>query len=83
LPTDEPDDQLRSTTYGVIKGAMTQMTPTAMKAMHPIGSVYTFNKTYTWHSGRGLLQFRRGQSYYLDPPLKAALLAAGAPITAA
>ena len=30
-----------------------------------------------------LLQFHRGQSYHLDPPLKAALLAAGAPMTAA
>lgn len=83
MPTDDPDDQLRATTYGVVKGAMTQMTSATMKTIHPAGSVYTFTKAFTCHSGRSLLQFHRGQSYHLDPPLKAALLAAGAPMTAA
>ncbi len=83
MATDEPDDQLRTTTYGVVNGAMTQMTPAVMKATHPANSVYTFSKSFTWNNGRSLLQFHRGQSYHLDPPLKAALLAAGAPITLA
>ncbi len=83
MPTDEPDDQMRTTTYGMANGKMTQMTAATMKATHPMGSVYSFAKTFTWHSGRSLLQFHRGQSYHLDPALKAALLAAGAPMTAA
>ena len=83
MATDEPDDQLRTTTYGVIKGAMTQMTPATMKATHPAGSIYTFSQSFTLQRGRALLQFHHGQSYYLDPALKAALLAANAPITAA
>ena len=83
MATDEPDDQLRTTTYGVMKGAMTQMSPSTMKATHPTGSIYTFSRSFAWQSGRALLQFHRGQTYHLDPALKAALLAANAPITAA
>jgi len=83
MAADEPDDQLRTTTYGVVKGGMTQMTPATMKELHPAGSIDTFAKSYTWHVGRTLLQFHRGQSYHLDPTLKTALLAANAPIVAA
>jgi len=83
MANDEPDDQLRTTTYGVVNGAMTQMTPTVMKATHPANSIYTFSKAFTWNTGHGLVQFHHGQSYHLDPSLKAALLAAGAPITPA
>ena len=83
MATDEPDDQLRTTTYGVVKGGMTQMTPATMKATHPAGSVYTFSRAFTLQNGRTLLQFHRGQTYHLDPALRATLLAANAPITAA
>jgi hypothetical protein len=83
MAADEPDDQLRTTTYGVVRGAMTQMTPSTMKSLHPANSIYTFSKAFSWNTKHGLIQFHRGQSYYLDPALKAALLAAGAPITAA
>jgi hypothetical protein len=83
MTTDDPDDQLRTTTYGVVHGAMTQMTAATMKTLHPANSIYTFSKAFTWNTGHAVLQFHHGQSYSLDPALKAALLAAGAPITAA
>ncbi len=83
MATDEPDDQLRTTTYGVVNGAMTQMTAVTMKASHPANSIYTFSRAFTWNTGHGMIQFHRGQSYCLDPALKAALLAAGAPVSAA
>jgi hypothetical protein len=82
-PSDDPADQLRTTTYGVLNGVHTQLTAAAIKSSHPANSVYTFAKSYTFSWRGAHLQYRRGQSYHLDAALKAALLAVSAPMTAA
>lgn len=83
MTTDDPDDQVRSTTYGMVNGRLVQMSATSMKTTHPANSVYVFSRPYTLHFQHGIVQFHRGQPYCLDPLLKAALLAAGAPMTLA
>lgn len=83
MTSDDPGDQLRSTTYGVINGRLAQMSTTAMKAIHPLNSVYVFSQAFTFNFNHGLLQFHHGQPYSLDPALKAALVSAGAPMTLA
>ena len=67
----------------MIGGVMAAAQPAALKAASPANSVYTFSISYVYHWGNGPLTFRRGCSYTLDPRLKAALLAAGAPMVAA
>jgi hypothetical protein len=83
MASPEPQDQLRTTTPGVINGCVTQLTAATMKATMPSGSVYTFTTPYSFHFEKKLVQFHQGQPVHLDAKLKAALLAAGAPMTAA
>lgn len=83
MASPEPQDQLRTTTPGVINGCVTHLTAAAMKATMPTGSVFTFNTPYSFHFEKKLIQFHQGQPVHLDPKLKAALLAANAPMTAA
>lgn len=82
-PGDTPADQIRTTTYGAVNGELSQMTAATMKATHPANSVYTFTKQYAFFWQGQHLQYHKGQSYHLDPTLKAALLAVSAPMTAA
>ena len=81
----EGDQQ--TTAVGVINGVHTSMTAAVMKSIAPAGvSTYTFTKSYTFHNpvpNGQPLDFRRGVSYHLDATLKAALLAASAPMVAA
>lgn len=83
MVSDDPPDQVRNTTYGVIRGQMLQMNAALMKTVHPANSVYVFSSPFCFHYNRGVVQFRRGQPYCLDAPLKAALVAAGAPMSLA
>ena len=83
MTNDDPADQIRTTTYGVIRGALTQMSAATMKATHPANTVYVFSQPFTLFFNHGIVQFRRGQPYCLDPALKAALTTAGAPMSLA
>ena len=67
----------------MIGGVVAVATPAVLKAVAPANSVYTFSTGYVYHWGSGPLTFRRGFAYALDPRLKAALLAAGAPMAVA
>ncbi len=67
----------------VVGGIQAVATATALKAVAPANSVYVFNSAYGFHWGQGPIAFRRGFAYTLDARLKAALLAANAPMAAA
>jgi hypothetical protein len=75
-------DQNTSSTI-VINGIHTSTNAAQLKTIAAAGTVYTFTASYR-HAYKGQhLDFRKGVSYVLDPNLKAVLLAAGAPMTAA
>jgi hypothetical protein len=75
-------DQSTLTTV-VMNGTHTSVNAAQLKSMAAAGSVYTFTTSCS-HVYKGQhLSFRKGVSYVLDPTLKAALLAEGAPMTLA
>ena len=76
------DDQATCATL-VNKGTHTSVNAAQLKAACPPGTVYTFTKAFNHVYNGQHLGYRKGVSYYLDPTLKAALLALGAPMVAA
>ena len=77
------EDDQNKTAIMVINGVHTAVSATQLKFRSPIGSVYTFTATYR-HSFKGQhLDYRKGVSYALDPALRTALLALGAPMVIA
>jgi hypothetical protein len=77
------DDQSKLGTV-VLQGSMhASVNAAQLKAIAPAGSVYTFTASWS-HSYKGQhLSYRKGMSYSLDPTLRAALLAAAAPMVVA
>ena len=67
----------------VIDGATTNLTTAQLKAASPANTVYTFSTFYSLVYNGQTVSFRPNYPYVLDASLKAALLAAGAPMTAA
>ena len=67
----------------VANGIMSVATAAALKAISPASTIYTFTANFTHVFNGAHLNFRAGESYYLDASLKAALLAASAPMVAA
>jgi hypothetical protein len=81
----EGDQQ--QTAYAIVNRIVAAQSPAQIKAAQPASSTtYQFTASYTFHypaTGTGSpLSFRKGVAYSLDPALKAALLAAGAPMVA-
>lgn len=61
-------------------GTLTIVSPAALRAAAPAGSVYLAEASFS-RAGQGELQhFRAGTAYILQGEVKAALLASGAPI---
>ena len=79
---DQPTSQT-----GVVNGVHVSMNAAAVKAIATTtATTYTFTKAYTFHNpvpNGTPLSFRAGVSYQLDTALKAALLAASAPMVLA
>ena len=83
-PIYEGDQQTTQT--AVVNGCHTSLNAAAVKASVTNGAAaYQFTASYTFHNpvpNGGPLSFRKGVAYSLDPALKAALLAASAPMVA-
>ena len=76
------DDQSKTTTF-VVNGVHASVNAAQLKANSAVGSVYTFTAAYHHIFNGRHLDYRKGVSYSLDAPLKATLLALGAPMVAA
>lgn len=67
----------------IVNGVHVNASAAVLKAASPAGTIFTFTANYSYVQKGQHLQFRRGASYALDAALKAALLAASAPMVAA
>jgi hypothetical protein len=80
----EGDQQQLNT--AVVNGVHAQLSPAQLKTVQAAGfTTYQFTASYTFHwpiLNGGPISYRKGVAYTLDPALKAALLAAGAPMVA-
>ncbi len=80
------DGDQQTTAPGVINGVHVSMTAAVVKASVSGGALaYQFTASFTMHNpvpNGSPLAFRKGVSYQLDPALRTALLAAGAPMVA-
>jgi hypothetical protein len=80
------DGDQQSTAPGVINGVHVSMAAAVVKASVANGALaYQFTAAFTMHNPVPLgtpLSYRKGVSYQLDPALRTALLAAGAPMVA-
>jgi hypothetical protein len=72
----------QTTSVLVINGVHASVTGAVLKAASPANTTYKFTDNYTFHYGNSPLSFRPNVAYVLDPALKAALLAASAPMVA-
>ena len=74
-------------TPAVVNGVHVTLTAAQVKTTQTAANTaYTFTANYTFHwpvIGGTPTSYRKGVTYSLDPALKAALLAAGAPMAAA
>ena len=74
-------DQQNVTTV-VVNGAHVPMSAATLKTASPAGSVFRFSANFTFHYAGNAEDFRSNTAYVLDATLKAALIAAGAPMVA-
>jgi len=76
-----PADQQNPAQMMAIGGGSGPISITALKAQVGAANVYQFNADFQMVFGAGICDFRHGGIYGLHAPLKAALLAASAPMT--
>ena len=78
---NEPADQMNVAQSMIINGVRSPVNATTLKASAGASNVYKFNKTFPFHWNGQITTYRQNQVYALDAALKAALVAASAPMT--
>lgn len=76
-----PADQIGVPQAIMVNGVMSVVNVTNAKLAGGASNVYKFNADYVLHVGPAKNEFRHGGIYILDTVQKAALIAAGAPMT--
>ncbi|HUB12253.1 MAG TPA: hypothetical protein VMB34_09865 [Acetobacteraceae bacterium] len=76
-----PADQQNLPQTMVIGGGSGPVNVAALKAAAGSTSVYQFTQDFEFEFGQSICSFRHGGIYGLHAPLKAALIAAAAPMT--
>jgi hypothetical protein len=79
----EPADQTTAAPGTVQVGCLGTMTIAQFKALCPPDSVYIFGETVSVHRGGGMVSFRNGVPYHLEPSMVAFLTASGVPMALA
>jgi hypothetical protein len=79
--TDEPADQANVTQAMVVNGVHAVMNVTTVKASAGASNVYKFTKSFAFPWNGQHTTYKQSCVYALDAALKAALIAASAPMT--
>jgi len=78
---NEPADQINVGQSMIINGVRSPIDPLALKASAGSTNVYKFTKSFTFMWNGHVTGYKQNCIYALDAALKAALVAASAPMT--